>query len=93
MFRKYEINVTLKFHKEFAAIRNISFEKVVELNILVELLVTQSNMYGQQRNITNDEEMKSLIGITYKRSVDTSSTVSGFRPWYFCRKQKHKKRN
>lgn len=79
MFRKYEINVTLKFHKEFAAIRNISFEKVVELNILVELLVTQSNMYGQQRNITNDEEMKSLIGITYKRSVDTSSTVSGFR--------------
>ena len=80
MFRKYEINVTLKFHKEFAAIRNISFEKVVELNILVELLVTQSNMYGQQRNITNDEEMKSLIGITYKRSVDTSSTVSGFRP-------------
>lgn len=59
--------------------RNISFEKVVELNILVELLVTQSNMYGQQRNITNDEEMKSLIGITYKRSVDTSSTVSGFR--------------
>ena len=60
--------------------RNISFEKVVELNILVELLVTQSNMYGQQRNIiTNDEEMKSLIGITYKSSVDTSSTVSGFR--------------
>lgn len=73
--------------------RNISFEKVVELNILVELLVTQSNMYGQQRNITNDEEMKSLIGITYKSSVDTSSTVSGFRLWYFCRKQKHKKRN
>ena len=81
------------FARNLQQIRNISFEKVVELNILVELLVTQSNMYGQQRNITNDEEMKSLIGITYKRSVDTSSTVSGFRLWYFCRKQKHKKRN
>ena len=82
------------FARNLQQIRNISFEKVVELNILVELLVTQSNMYGQQRNIiTNDEEMKSLIGITYKISVDTSSTVSGFRLWYFCRKQKHKKRN
>lgn len=68
------------FARNLQQIRNISFEKVVELNILVELLVTQSNMYGQQRNIiTNDEEMKSLIGITYKISVDTSSTVSGFR--------------
>ena len=68
------------FARNLQQIRNISFEKVVELNILVELLVTQSNMYGQQINIiTNDEEMKSLIGITYKSSVDTSSTVSGFR--------------
>ena len=81
------------FTRNLQQIRNISFEKVVELNILVELFVTQSNMSGQKRNITNDEEMKSLIGITYKSSGDTSSTVNGFRLWYFSRKQKHKKHN
>ena len=67
------------FTRNLQQIRNISFEKVVELNILVELFVTQSNMSGQKRNITNDEEMKSLIGITYKSSGDTSSTANGFR--------------
>ena len=60
-------------------LQHISFEKVVKLNIFVKLLVTQSNMYAQQCGInitTNDEEMKILIGITYKRSVDASSSVN-----------------
>ena len=48
-------------------------EKVVNLDVLIELLVTQSNLNSQQNErhfITNPEEMKAFVGINYVMTVN-----------------------
>ena len=55
------------------------FEKVVSLDILVELLVSESNLYAQQngRNfITNSEEMKAFIRVNYIMAVNKLPNIS-----------------
>ena len=55
------------------------YEKVVELDILVEVLVTQSNLYAKQCGInftTSNEEMKAFIGINYIMSLNNLPTIN-----------------
>ena len=49
------------------------YEKVVNLEALIELLVTQSNLYSKQNGhhfITNPEEMKAFLGTNYIMAVN-----------------------
>ena len=49
------------------------YEKVVNLEALIELLVTQSNLYSKQNGhhfITNPEEMKAFLGTNYVMAVN-----------------------
>ena len=49
------------------------YEKVVNLEALIELLVTQSNLYSKQNGhhfITNPEDMKAFLGTNYVMAVN-----------------------
>ena len=56
------------------------YEKVVNLDVLlIELLVTQSNLYSQQNGchfITNPEEMKVFLGTNYIMAVNQLPNIS-----------------
>ena len=55
------------------------YEKVVNLDVLLELLVTQSNLYSQQNGryfITNPKEMKALLGTNYVIAVNQLPNIS-----------------
>ena len=55
------------------------YEKVVNLDVLIELLVTQSNLYSQQNCHhfkTNPEEMKAFLGSNYVMAVNQLPNVS-----------------
>ena len=56
------------------------YEKVVNLDVLlIELLVTQSNLYSQQNGchfITNPEEMKVFLGTNYTMAVNQLPNIS-----------------
>ena len=55
------------------------FNKVVSLDILVELLVSESNLYAQQNGcnfIMNSEEMKAFIGVNYIMAVNKLPNIS-----------------
>ena len=63
--------------RECIALR--SFEKVVNLDVLIELLVTQSNLYSQQNGrhfITNPEEIKAFLGTNYVKAVNQLPNIS-----------------
>ena len=64
------------------------YEKVVNLDVLIEFLVTQSNLYSQQNGrhfITNTREMKSFLGTIYVMSVNqlVNIYVVGLSPFYW----------
>ena len=55
------------------------YEKVVNLDVFIELLVTQSNLYSQQNNchfITNSNEMKAFLGTNYVMAVNQLPNLS-----------------
>ena len=55
------------------------YEKVVDLDLLIELLVTQSNLSSQQNNrhfITNPGEMKAFLGTVYVMAVNQLPNIS-----------------
>ena len=55
------------------------YEKVVNLDVLIELLVTQSNLYSQQNGrhfITDPEEMKTFLGTNYAMAVKQLPNIS-----------------
>ena len=54
------------------------FEKVMQLNKLVTLIVTETNRYAQQngRNfVTNAAEMKAFLGMNYMMGVNKLATI------------------
>ena len=54
------------------------YEKVVNLNDLIELLVTQSNLYSQQNGRhfkTNPEEKKAFLGTNYVMAVNKLAVI------------------
>ena len=54
------------------------YEKVVNLNDLIELLVTQSNLYSQQNGRhfkTNPEEKKAFLGTNYVMAVNQLAVI------------------
>ena len=64
------------------------YEKVVNLDVLIELLVTQSDLYSQQNShhfITNPEEMKVSRHKLCHGSKPTAKYiyVMGLRPFYW----------
>ena len=55
------------------------YEKVVNLDVLIELLVTQSNLYSQLNGhhfITNPEEVKAFLGTNYVMTVNQLPNIS-----------------
>ena len=55
------------------------YEKVVNLDVLIELLVTQSNLYSQQNGhhfVTNPEEMKEFLSTNYVMAVNQLPNIS-----------------
>ena len=55
------------------------YEKVVNLDVLIELLVTQSNLYSQLNGhhfITNPEEMKAFLGTNYVMALNQLPNIS-----------------
>ena len=55
------------------------YEKVVNLDVLIELLVTQSNLYSQLNGhhfITNPEEVKAFLGTNYVMAVNQLPNIS-----------------
>ena len=55
------------------------YEKAVNLDVLIELLATQSNLYSQQNGrhfITDPKEMKALIGTNYVMAVNQLPNIS-----------------
>ena len=54
------------------------YEKVVNLDDLIELLVTQSNLYSQQNGRhfkTNPEEKKAFLGTNYVMAVNQLAVI------------------
>ena len=54
------------------------YEKVVNLDDLIELLVTQSNLYSQQNGRhfkTNPEEKKAFLGTNYVMAVNKLAVI------------------
>ena len=54
------------------------YEKVVSLDDLIELLVTQSNLYSQQNGRhfkTNPEEKKAFLGTNYVMAVNKLAVI------------------
>ena len=59
------------------------YEKVVNLDVLIELLVTESTLYSQQNGhhfITNPEKMKVFLGTNYVMVVNQLPNISMY--WY-----------
>ena len=55
------------------------YEKAVNLDVLIELLATQSNLYSQQNGrhfITNPKEMKALLATNYVMAVNQLPNIS-----------------
>lgn len=55
------------------------YEQVLNLDILVELLVAESNLYAQQKGrkfLTNNEEIKAFLGINYFMGINHLPAIS-----------------
>ena len=53
-------------------------EQVINIDVLTELLVQQSNLYSQQNGrkfLPNTKEMKSFIGVTYIMAVNQLPSI------------------
>ena len=53
-------------------------EQVINIDVLIELLVQQSNFYSQQNGrkfLPNTKEMKSFIGVTYIMAVNQLPSI------------------
>ena len=62
------------------------YEKVVNLDDLIELLVTQSNLYSQQNGRhfkTNPEEKKAFLGTNYVMAVNKLAVIYVLGLWPF----------
>ena len=62
------------------------YEKVVNLDDLIELLVTQSNLYSQQNGRhfkTNPEEKKAFLGTNYVMVVNKLAVIYVLGLWPF----------
>ena len=56
--------------------------EVVNLDVLIELLVTQSNLYSQPNGryfITNPEEIKAFLDTNYVMGINQSPNISFYR--------------
>ena len=62
------------------------YEKVVNLDVLIELLVTESTLYSQQNGhhfITNPEKMKAFLGTNCIMVVNQLPNISMYwQQWY-----------
>ena len=62
----------------------IIFEKFVNLDILVELLVNETNIYAQQYGCnfyTTSDEMKAFLGINFVMAIIKLPSISHYWDW------------